>query len=156
MSSSKGHSQLEKLAKVRTSPVIFTYIHATTPVLSVHFEWLLDTVHGADYFRRWHRQKGNSGGLMVHKSGHHFDLVNWWIESEPEAVAGLGKLAFYGAEAAKEHSWAKNYERARGSAEAANDPFAIHLSADETLEKLYAEAEHEDGYHRDQNVSRDI
>ena len=31
-------------------------------VLSVHFEWLLDTKHGADYFRRWHRDKHNSGG----------------------------------------------------------------------------------------------
>ncbi|KAG6831915.1 hypothetical protein H0H87_003413 [Tephrocybe sp. NHM501043] len=121
-------------------------------VLSIHFEWLLDTVHGADYFRRWHRQKANSGGLMVHKSGHHFDLVNWWIDAEPEAVAGFGKLAFYGDEAGKKHGWAKEYERARGSAEARNDPFAIHLEADPTYKKIYAEAEGEDGYHRDQNV----
>ena len=46
-------------------------------VTSVHFEWLLNTSHGADYFRRWHRDKNNSGGLLVHKSTHHFDLVNW-------------------------------------------------------------------------------
>ena len=25
-------------------------------VYSVHFEWLLNTEHGADYFRRWHRE----------------------------------------------------------------------------------------------------
>lgn len=31
---------------------------------SVHFEWLLDVRHGADYFRRWHRDKANSGGLL--------------------------------------------------------------------------------------------
>ena len=37
-------------------------------ITSVHFEWLLDTKHGADYFRRWHRDKRNSGGLMVHKA----------------------------------------------------------------------------------------
>src|SRR6185369_10312718 len=49
------------------------------PIGSVHFEWLLDVRHGADYFRRWHRDKANSGGLLVHKSGHHFDLVNWWL-----------------------------------------------------------------------------
>src|SRR5690606_9553957 len=36
-------------------------------VTSVHFEWVLDTAHGADYFRRWHRDKANSGGLLVHK-----------------------------------------------------------------------------------------
>ncbi|EPQ51785.1 oxidoreductase [Gloeophyllum trabeum ATCC 11539] len=121
-------------------------------VLSVHFEWLLDTVHGADYFRRWHRQKSNSGGLMVHKSGHHFDLVNWWIDAEPETVAGMGRLAFYGEEAGKKHGWARSYERARGSAEAKNDPFAIDLEGDETLKKIYADAEGEDGYYRDQNV----
>lgn len=28
--------------------------------LSVHYEWLLDTEHGADYFRRWHRERKNS------------------------------------------------------------------------------------------------
>ena len=62
-------------------------------VLSVHFEWLLDVHHGADYFRRWHRQKANSGGLMVHKSGHHFDLVNWWLQAAPATVFGFGRLA---------------------------------------------------------------
>ena len=45
-------------------------------VVSVDFHWLLDTRHGADYFRRWHRNKRNSGGLLVHKATHHFDLVN--------------------------------------------------------------------------------
>ncbi len=64
--------------------------------LTVDFSWLLDTSHGADYFRRWHREKQNSGGLMVHKATHHFDLVNWWINSYPSTVFALGKLAFYG------------------------------------------------------------
>lgn len=121
-------------------------------MISIHFEWLLDTVHGADYFRRWHRQKGNSGGLMVHKSGHHFDLVNWWIGSEPETVVGMGKTAFYGKEAGTKNGWAKDYVRARGSDEAKKDPFAMHMEMDETLQKLYAEAESDDGYHRDMNV----
>ncbi|KAJ6594098.1 NAD(P)-binding protein [Mycena capillaripes] len=114
-----------------------TLTHET--VLSVHFEWLLDTVHGADYFRRWH-------------PGHHFDLVNWWIDAEPETVAGFGKLAFYGDQAGKEHGWARDYERARGSEQAKTDPFAIHLETDPALKAIYADAESEDGYHRDQNV----
>jgi predicted dehydrogenase len=109
-------------------------------------------VHGADYFRRWHRQKSNSGGLMVHKSGHHFDLVNWWLDSAPESVASMGRLAFYGRENGVKHGWAKDYVRARGSEEAKKDPFAIHIEADETYKKIYADAEGEDGYHRDQNV----
>src|SRR5690606_12162451 len=49
--------------------------------LAVNFNYVLDTRHGADYFRRWHRDKANSGGLLVHKSTHHFDLVNWLIDS---------------------------------------------------------------------------
>ena len=30
-------------------------------------------------------RKANSGGLLVHKATHHFDLVNWWIDSHPSA-----------------------------------------------------------------------
>lgn len=89
----------------------------------------------------------------MHKAGHHFDLVNWWIDAEPETVAGFGKLAFYGDKAGKEHGWAKDYERARGSEAAKKDPFAIHLETDPALKAIYADAEHEDGYYRDQNVS---
>jgi predicted dehydrogenase len=73
--------------------------HEIGEVLSVHFEWLLDVRHGADYFRRWHREKASSGGLMVHKASHHFDLVNWWLGSEPREVFGYGRLGFYGADA---------------------------------------------------------
>ena len=53
---------------------------------------------GADYFRRWHRNKNNSGGLMVHKATHHFDLVNWWLASKPVTVMAMGDLDFYGIE----------------------------------------------------------
>ncbi len=63
-------------------------------------------------------------------------------------MAGFGQLAFYG-EAGKENGWARDYERARGSANAADDPFAIHLEADPMLKKLYADAEGEDGYYRE-------
>ncbi|KAF9490986.1 NAD(P)-binding protein [Pleurotus eryngii] len=120
-------------------------------VLSVHFKWPLDTVHRADYFRRWHRQE-NSGGLTVHKSGHHFDLVSYWIDAEPVTVAAMRGLTFYGDKAGKEKGWTRDYERARGSEAAKSDPFAINLEADHTLKKIYADAESVDGYNRDQNV----
>ena len=64
-------------------------------VLSVDFHWLLNLHHGADYFRRWHRNKKNSGGLMVHKATHHFDLVNWWLSTVPEKVYASGHRKFY-------------------------------------------------------------
>lgn len=124
-------------------------------VRSVHFEWLLDTVHGADYFRRWHRDKRNSGGLMVHKATHHFDLVNWWLGTRPETVFAMGDLLFYGRENAEERGVTSFYERAHGRPAAERDPFALRLAGDEALRRMYLEAEGEDGYLRDQSVFGD-
>ena len=125
-------------------------------ITSVHFEWLLDTCHGADYFRRWHRNKVNSGGLMVHKATHHFDLVNWWIDSEPVTVFAMGDLKFYGKINAEKRGITEFYSRARGSKIAEKDPFALHVKeSDENLMGLYYNAEDEDGYYRDQSVFGD-
>ncbi|RCW41752.1 oxidoreductase family protein [Paenibacillus prosopidis] len=124
-------------------------------VTSVHFEWLLNTQHGADYFRRWHRNKQNSGGLLVHKSTHHFDLVNFWIGSQPESVFAFGDLLFYGRENAELRGETQFYERATGNPIAENDPFALHLDKNEHLKSMYLDAEHEDGYRRDQSVFGD-
>ncbi len=124
-------------------------------VTSVHFEWLLDTRHGADYFRRWHRDKRNSGGLMVHKATHHFDLVNWWLDSSPETVFGLGRLAFYGRANAEARGEPRPYHRATGCPAAKDDPFALHLDDGAELQKLYHDTEAADGYLRDQNVFGD-
>ena len=125
-------------------------------ITSVHFEWLLDTCHGADYFRRWHRNKVNSGGLMVHKATHHFDLVNWWIDSEPVTVFAMGDLKFYGKINAEKRGITEFYSRARGSEVAAKDPFALKVNEkDEALMGLYYNAESEDGYYRDQSVFGD-
>ncbi len=118
---------------------------------SVHFEWLLDVRHGADYFRRWHRDKANSGGLLVHKSGHHFDLVNWWLGAAPVEVHAMGRLFFYG-EAGARHGYARPYDRVHGSAAAQGDPFALRLADNPRLRALYLDAEADDGYHRDRNV----
>jgi predicted dehydrogenase len=125
---------------------------AVGEVKSVHFEWLLDTKHGADYFRRWHRDKRNSGGLMVHKATHHFDLVNWWLDSSPAVVFGLGGLVFYGRENAEARGVERFYDRATGHPNAAGDPFALDLSKDPQLKEMYLDAEAEDGYRRDESV----
>jgi predicted dehydrogenase len=120
--------------------------------LSVGFSWLLNTYHGADYFRRWHREKHNSGGLMVHKATHHFDLVNWWIDSYPSEVFAFGDLMFYGQENAEARGETYSYTRYTGEPEAKDDPFALFLDKDEALRGLYLDAEAESGYIRDKNV----
>ncbi|MFD2331097.1 Gfo/Idh/MocA family protein [Cohnella sp. GCM10020058] len=124
-------------------------------VTSIHFEWLLNTQHGADYFRRWHRDKRNSGGLLVHKSTHHFDLVNFWIGSQPDTVFAMGDLLFYGRENAEKRGVTKFYERATGNPNAAGDPFALPLDDNPHLKAMYLDAEAEDGYRRDQSVFGD-
>ncbi len=120
--------------------------------LAVDFSWILDTSHGADYFRRWHREKHNSGGLLVHKATHHFDLVNWWIASYPQSVFAMGKLAFYGRENAEKRNEQYSYERYTGIPEAADDPFGLYLDEKEAFQGLYLNAESETGYLRDRNV----
>lgn len=119
-------------------------------VTSIHFEWMLDTVHGADYFRRWHREKAKSGGLLVHKSSHHFDLVNWWLDDTPATVVAAGARHFYGEDAA---GAALAGERpARGSRSEPGDLWSLDLNADPRLAELYLDAEQYDGYIRDQDV----
>ncbi|WP_314425132.1 Gfo/Idh/MocA family oxidoreductase [uncultured Microbacterium sp.] len=118
-------------------------------VTSVDFQWMLDTNHGADYFRRWHRDKKNSGGLLVHKSSHHFDLVNWWIRSQPTRVFASGGLRFYGAENAASRGLGER--PARGTHDG-GDLFELDLRTDERLTALYLEAEQHDGYLRDLDV----
>ena len=123
-------------------------------VKQVHFEWLLNTTHGADYFRRWHRDKRNSGGLLVHKSTHHFDLVNFWIDSHPVKVFALGDLLFYGRENAENRGITKFYYRAQGSENAFGDPFAINIARGSD-KAIYLDNEKYDGYLRDQSVFGD-
>ncbi len=124
-------------------------------VTQVHFEWYLNTSHGADYFRRWHRDKRNSGGLLVHKSTHHFDLVNFWLGSYPTKVFALGGLKFYGRANAEERGVTEFYYRGTDNPIAAKDPFALNLRDGGNLEAIYLNAEHEDGYIRDQSVFGD-
>ena len=124
-------------------------------IQAVNLEYQLNTHHGADYFRRWHADKCCSGGLLVHKSTHHFDLVNWWIDAIPEEVFAWGGLKFYG----KQNALARGddaltrHERYTGVS-TDDDPFAFPID-EGILKDLYLDAEAETGYIRDRNVFRE-
>ncbi|MCY0878941.1 MAG: Gfo/Idh/MocA family oxidoreductase [Firmicutes bacterium] len=118
---------------------------------SVEFRWYLDTVHGADYFRRWHAYKDRSGGLIVHKSTHHFDLVNWWLDSEPEEVVAMGSRQYYLGSRQPGHG-----QRCHTCSVQETCPFYLDLSRDEKLKRLYLENEHYDGYYRDGCVFSEV
>jgi predicted dehydrogenase len=123
-------------------------------ILSVDFHWMLNTVHGTDYFRRWHSQKKNSGGLMVHKASHHFDLVNWWLGAVPVSVMATGKRDFYTPAMARRLGLQGPHERCHTCPEQARCGFFLDLAASPSLKSLYLDQEHHDGYFRDRCVFR--
>ena len=112
-------------------------------VISVDFHEYLDTSHGADYFRRWHRKKENSGTLLVHKASHHFDQANWWLDSTPVEVMARGDLKFYG----RNNSFRGT--NCRTCQHKQNCQFYWDVTKNSRYVKLYTECESEDGYLRD-------
>ncbi len=119
---------------------------AVGDVISVDFHEYLNTSHGADYFRRWHRLKENSGTLLCHKASHHFDQANWWLDADPVEVVASGDLKFYG----RNHDFRSTHCRACPYAEKC--PFYWDITKNERYVKLYVECESEDGYLRDRCV----
>lgn len=121
-------------------------------ITAIDFRWYLDRVHGADYFRRWHRYKDKSGGLLVHKSTHHFDLLNWWTASFPTHVSANGKRDFYTPEMAIKLGLEGRGERCHECPVAGKCDFRMDIAGNPALNELYLQAEDEDGYLRDRCV----
>ena len=121
-------------------------------ITSVQFEWRLDTYHGADYYRRWHRQIANAGSLFVHKASHHFDLVNWWLGALPTEVYAKGTRQFYRPETADALGLTPRGERCTGCPALARCNFRLDLSRKDYLRSVYSAHEHHDGYFRDRCV----
>lgn len=117
-------------------------------IVSVDFNWYLNVYHGSDYFRRWHAYTGKSGSLWVHKATHHFDLLNWWLNSEPVEVSAYGSLDHYG----KNNSFRGT--QCRGCSYKDQCNFYWDINSDQRLVDLYVKNEHHDGYKRDGCVWR--
>jgi predicted dehydrogenase len=114
--------------------------------LTINYEYTLNKRHGGDYFKRWHRFMENSGGMMVHKATHHFDIVNWLIDDSPLSVCAEGSRLYYG-----------NDDRPHGercsSCQYKNDCLSYgNLAEDEEMKELYFIPEEVDGYQRDHCV----
>ena len=130
-------------------------------ITSVNLNWYLDTSHGADYFRRWHRLAEKGGTLLLHKASHHFDLLNYWIDSDPASVYALGSLDFYGkngkfrAENCRTCPYKKEcklyFQIERPDMSAAMKDAAGMSNQDESdpYKELYLDNEKYDGYLRD-------
>ncbi|PRH87663.1 4,5-dihydroxyphthalate dehydrogenase [Labrys okinawensis] len=122
---------------------------AVGTVTSVDFHWYLDTQHGADYFRRWHAKEAHSGSLFVHKATHHFDLLNWYLESVPREVSAFGTQRNYG------RNGPFRGERCQTCSHARDCDFYFDMSKDPWLTMLYEDPSAEDGYVRDACVYRE-
>lgn len=112
-------------------------------VTSVDFHWYLNTYHGASYFRRWHGLKDKGGSLWVHKASHHFDLLNWWLDSDPDEVFAYGDLEFYGANNSFRGS------NCRPCPHKTECDFYWDITKSKRDMELYVKNEHHDGYIRD-------
>jgi predicted dehydrogenase len=112
-------------------------------IISIDYHEYLDTQHGASYFRRWHGKIKYSGSLLVHKSSHHFDLINWLLSADPVHVQAMGKTAFYGS---------NNGYRGKNCRECDHTqtcPFYWDMKKDPKSMKMYADCEDVDQYYRD-------
>lgn len=112
-------------------------------IVSVDFNWYLNVHHGSDYFRRWHGRMDKGGSLWVHKATHHFDLLNWWLNSEPVEVNAYGALEHYG----KNNSF--RGKRCTGCEHKDKCKFYWDITKDKRQVDMYVNNEHHDGYIKD-------
>lgn len=117
--------------------------------LAIHYEYVLNTKHGGDYFKRWHRFMEKSGGMMVHKATHHFDIINWILKDEPVSVSAQGARLYYGNDDRPHGERCSTCEYKKNC-----EAYAFIYDSD-FLQKMYFDAEGEDGYVRDHCVFRD-
>lgn len=111
-------------------------------VLSVNYDYRLNHWHGGDYFKRWHRMMDNSGGMLVHKSTHHFDVVTWLLEDEPALVSAFGNKMYFG-------DVKKSFAPRCKDCPKQKECLAYESQTAELDEELYFKAESQDGYVRD-------
>ena len=111
-------------------------------IMAINYDYYVNRTHGADYFKRWHRLMEFSEGMLLHKSTHHFDIINWILEDEPRLVTALADKIYYSDNSKMLSERCRNCE-GKDSCESALMQF------DELSEELYYKAESEDGYIRD-------
>lgn len=112
-------------------------------IIAIEYQECLNTLHGADYYRRWHGKKKYSGSLLLHKASHQFDLVNWLLDAEPVDVQAIGKLAFYG------HNNSYRGVNCRTCQFTSRCKFYWNMTQNSTYMTLYGNCEDVDSYYRD-------
>ena len=87
--------------------------------------------------------------MWVHKSTHHFDLLNWWIDSDPDEVFALGDLEHYG-----KNGPFRGFN-CRSCESKSKCDYYLDITKDKLLMDLYVNNEKYDGYIRDKCLFRE-
>lgn len=112
-------------------------------------------VRGAEYFHRWHAQMDCSGGMLVHKSTHYLDLINFYLGSVPKTVYARGQRNVFTPENARALGLAEHGARCADCACAEACPFyRDYRTQGEDLGAVEARGK-DTGYYRDLCVFRD-
>jgi len=122
-------------------------------IYTANLEWMLargktNGSHGASYYRRWNGEMAKSGGLLITKATHHFDMANWFIGQVPQRVSAFGKLRVYGAENAPFQG-----TRCRDCVHAEKCEF--RTVAGQEMKEMFFDQETYDGYIVDKCVFRE-
>lgn len=107
--------------------------------------WAKRFVEGSKYWHRWHRESRYSGGLLLHKGSHRFDLLNWLAGASPKRVMGMAGLDVY------THQNPPPADRCLNCSQTESCLEYLDITKG-SLKAMYLDAEHEDGYIRDQCV----
>ncbi|MGO7947059.1 gfo/Idh/MocA family oxidoreductase, partial [Rhizobium ruizarguesonis] len=86
---------------------------------------------------------------FVHKATHHFDLLNWYLDSDPDAVKSFADLQNYG------RKGPFRGPRCKLCPHAHECDYYRDLEADPFLDSLYEDPSKIDGYFRDGGVFRE-
>jgi predicted dehydrogenase len=123
-------------------------------ILHVAAHDIVSKEHGSDYFRRWHRLTKNSGSLLMHKSTHMFDVINWFVNSTPKTVSAQAAKTYY----LPEYQKGDNCTECSGSQDCkfyvdiSKDIPGQEAGIDEFYKRLYVDGLKHDNYQRDKCV----
>jgi predicted dehydrogenase len=87
--------------------------------------------------------------LFVHKATHHFDLLNWYLDSDPDAVTSFADLQNYG------RKGPFRGPRCKLCPHTQDCDYYLDLERDPFLDSLYEDPSKIDGYFRDGCVFRE-
>lgn len=123
-------------------------------VVSVAMRKSLGMRRGASYFHRWHARMDRSGGLLVHKGTHYFDLVNFFVGSIPRTVYARGGQRLF-TDATRQRLGLERPGRRCGECEEASRcPFYADVADGPESAEVVAARAAGDGYSRDLCVFR--